>query len=63
MWTRQDGQSVEDAVLGTESCEFPMRYQPHGESVAINDDDSGFFTVSDRQKFSPIYFYKFRAPK
>merc|ERR1711997_693124 len=35
MWMRHDGQSIEEAMIENESCEFPMRYEPLGESVAI----------------------------
>ena len=59
MWMRHDGQSVEEAMIENEACEFPMIYEPLGESVAIKYDNTGFSTISDGQLFSPIYFYQF----
>jgi len=58
VWKRADGQSVEDAILQNEPCEFKLRDEPLGESVAIRDDSAGFLTTSDGQVNAPIYFYE-----
>jgi len=59
MWDRNDGQSVEDAILESEPCEFTLIDEPLGESVAIKYDDSGFITTSDEQVNAPLYFYEY----
>merc|ERR1712136_471509 len=58
-WDRNDGQSVEDAILGSEPCEFTLIDEPLGESVAIKADESGFITTSDEQVNAPLYFYEY----
>merc|ERR1712150_21731 len=59
MWERNDGQSVEDAILYNEPCEFTLKDEPLGESLAIRDDETGFVTTSDGQGNAPIYFYEY----
>ena len=58
VWKRADGQSVEDAMIQNEPCEFTLKDEPLGESVAIRDDSAGFLTTSDGQTNAPIYFYE-----
>ena len=59
MWTREDDQFVEDAIMYTEPCEFKLKDEPLGESLAIRDTDAGFVTTSDGQSHPPLYFYEF----
>jgi len=59
MWERNDGQSVEDAIMYNEPCNFPLVDEPLGESLAIRDDETGFVTTSDGQGNAPIYFYEY----
>ena len=59
MWERYDDQSVEDAILYNEPCEFTLRDEVLGESLAIRDDETGFTTTSDGQSNAPIYFYEY----
>jgi len=59
MWTRNDDQLVEDAMMNNEPCELVLKDEPLGESLAIRDDETGFVTTSDGQSHPPIYFYQF----
>ena len=59
MWTRNDDQLVEDAMMNNEPCELVLKDEPLGESLAIRDDETGFVTTSDGQSHPPIYFYEF----
>ena len=59
MWTRNDGQSVEDAIMYNEPCELGLKDEPLGESLAIRDNEAGFVTTSDGQSHAPLYFYEF----
>ena len=59
MWERLDGQSVEEAILQNEPCEYVLKDEILGESLAIRHDDSGFLTTSDGQGNAPIYFYEY----
>ena len=59
MWERNEGQSVADAILYNEPCEFTLVDENLGESVAIKHDDSGFITTSDEQVNAPLYFYEY----
>ena len=58
MWTRNDDQLVEDAVMNNEPCEFVLKDEYLGESLAIRDDETGFVTTSEGAH-PPIYFYEF----
>ena len=55
----KDDQFVEDAIMYTEPCEFKLKDEPLGESLAIRDTDAGFVTTSDGQSHPPLYFYEF----
>ena len=59
MWTRNDDQLVEDAMMNNELCELVPKDEPLGESLAICDDKTGFVTTSDGQSHPPIHFYQF----
>ena len=59
MWTRNDDQSVEDAIMYNEPCELALKDEPLGESLAIRDDETGFVTTSDGQIHPPLYLYEF----
>lgn len=59
MWERHDGQSVEDAMINNEPCEFTLKDEVLGESLAFRDDETGFVTTSDGQRHAPLYFYEF----
>ena len=59
MWDRYDTQSVEEAMINNKPCEFKLHFEPLGESLAINDDETGFVTTSDGQGYAPLYFYEF----
>ena len=55
MWERYDDQSVEDTMMYNEPCEFTLKDEPLGESLAFKDDETGFVTTSDGQRYAPIY--------
>ena len=57
MWLREEDESIELVLSDKESCEFPLKYEPLGESLAIKYDGSGFSTTSDWEEMAPIYFY------
>ena len=59
MWERMEGQTVEEAILQNEPCEYILKDEPLGESLAIRHDEAGFSTTSDGQVNAPIYFYEF----
>ena len=54
MWTRNDDQLVEDAMMNNEPCELVLKDEPLGESLAIRDDETGFVTTSDGQIHPPL---------
>ena len=59
IWERFDDQSVEDTMMYNEPCEFTLKDEPLGESLAFKNDETGFVTTSDGQGYAPIYFYEF----
>ena len=59
MWERKNGQSVEEAIQQNEPCEYVLRDEVLGESLAIRHDDTGFLTTTDGKTNAPIYFYKY----
>ena len=60
MWERRSGQSVEDALRHNRPCDLKLRSEHQGESIAFRDNEKGFVTTSDNQKYAPIYYYGFR---
>lgn len=46
-WNKNDGQTIEQALAGTP---VPLSYQlePQGEAVCFKNDNTGFFTLSER---------------
>ena len=47
MWQRFPRQSIDEALMYNEPCEFRLKDEPLGESLAIRDDQHGFVTTSD----------------
>ena len=60
-WYREPGQTIESALMENSFCDFPLEYEPLGESLAIKSDSTGFYTTSDWQENAPIYSYHFKC--
>ena len=60
-WYREPGQTIESALTENSFCDFPLEYEPLGESVAIKSDSTGFYTTSDWEENAPIYSYHFKC--
>jgi len=60
-WYREPGQTIESALMENSFCDFPLEYEPLGESLAIKSDSTGFYTTSDWQEKAPIYSYHFKC--
>ena len=58
-WKRQAGETIE-AVLSKPSISLGYVVEPQGESICFKNDNSGFFTLSERPFISPVSlnFYK-----
>ena len=41
-------------------CDLKLHSEHQGESIAFRDNEKGFVTTSDNQKYAPIYYYGFR---
>ncbi len=59
MWTRNNDQSVEDALMNNEPCDVALKEEPMGESVAIRYNEEGFVTTSEGSHAS-LQFYEFQ---
>ncbi|NVB39677.1 hypothetical protein G6O69_17675 [Pseudenhygromyxa sp. WMMC2535] len=46
LWPRADGQTIGEAMLA-EPCEIPVASEPQGETLAIDADSMGYFTLSE----------------
>jgi hypothetical protein len=47
-WSRNQGQSVADAMQRTTARELPHRIEPQGEAICFGRSDRGFFTLSEK---------------
>jgi hypothetical protein len=58
-WKRQAGETIE-AALAKPSISLAYVVEPQGESICFKNDNSGFFTLSERPFLSPVSlnFYK-----
>ena len=58
MYTREPGQSVEEALLNNEACDLILIPETQGEAIAVDPTNQGFYTTSEGE-FEPIYYYEF----
>ncbi len=58
-WKRKAGETIE-AVLSKPSISLAYVVEQQGESICFKNDNSGFFTLSERPFISPVSlnFYK-----
>lgn len=58
MYMREQGQSVEEALLNNGSCDLILIHETQGESIAVDPSNSGFYTTSEGPH-EPVYYYEF----
>ncbi|MBN8875969.1 MAG: hypothetical protein J0I32_00355 [Sphingobacteriales bacterium] len=59
-WKRKAGQSIEQALQETPT-QLPYQLEPQGEAICFKQDNSGFFTLSEKPSFMKkvnLNFYK-----
>jgi hypothetical protein len=59
-WKRNAGQSIEQA-LGQHPVALSIQFEPQGEAICFKNDDTGFFTLSERPSIIAgvnLNFYK-----
>jgi hypothetical protein len=59
-WKRKPGQSI-DQALTAEPSQVAYQLEPQGEAICFKNDNSGFFTLSEKPKFMKkvnLNFYK-----
>ncbi len=55
VWTRAPGSSLVDALQGTR-CPVALEGEPQGEALALTNDGSGYFTLSEK-KDQPLWSF------
>ena len=59
MYFRDDvSQSVEDVLLGTGPCDLVLFDEEQGESIAVDPEVKGFYTLSEGDN-KPVWYYGF----
>jgi hypothetical protein len=63
-WKDEDGKQSIETLLPQKPYEVPYELEPQGEAIAWAKDNSGFFTLSEKNvgKETYLYFYKARDP-
>lgn len=62
-WTNEDGKNSLEGLLRQRPHEVPYELEPQGEAITWANNNSGFFTLSEKNvgKETYLYFYKFRG--
>jgi len=59
-WKKDEGETIEQALTGT-PVPLPYQLEPQGEALCFKNDNTGFFTLSERPTIVPavnLNFYK-----
>ena len=68
MWTRNTTarETVESTLTASKGVELELCTEPQGEAIAINHDNTGFYTISEASRDKnaaktgvAIYYYPF----
>jgi hypothetical protein len=60
-WYVAPGQEIKDA-LSKPPEELPYEVEPQGEAICWSVDGESFFTISEKAKKQPLYFYRYSYP-
>ena len=60
MWQgRAQGQTVEDLLLNSASCDLDLEPEEKPESIAVSPDGKGFYGTSEGGD-QPVYYWEFQ---
>jgi hypothetical protein len=60
-WSLEPGQEIKDA-LSQPPTELPYVIEPQGEAICWSADGKKYFTLSEKAKKTPLYFYRYSYP-
>jgi hypothetical protein len=60
-WSVEPGQEIMDA-LSQPPTELPYVMEPQGEAICWSADGKKYFTLSEKAKKTPLYFYRYSYP-
>lgn len=60
-WSLEPGQGIKDA-LSQPPTELPYVIEPQGEAICWSADGKKYFTLSEKAKKTPLYFYRYSYP-